>query len=249
MELKELIVERKTKKIFRDGDKLIKLFDENYSKSNILNEALNQSRVEETGLNIPKIREVSLIDGKWAIVMDYIEGETLESLMKKNPEKIDEYIEYFCKIQSDIHSRKSPLLTKYKDKMVSKIMQSDLDASSRYDLCLRLNEMPMHNHLCHGDFIPSNVVITKDGTPYILDWSHASQGNATADATKTYLLFKLQGEEETAEKYIDVFCKKTNVKREYVDAWIPLIAAAQLLKSSPENKKFFRSVIYKYYES
>ena len=44
----EVIAERKTKTVYRDNDKTIKLFIENYSKSNILNEALNQNRVEET---------------------------------------------------------------------------------------------------------------------------------------------------------------------------------------------------------
>ena len=41
------IAERKTKTVYRDGDKTIKLFVENYSKADILNEALIQSRVEE----------------------------------------------------------------------------------------------------------------------------------------------------------------------------------------------------------
>ena len=38
--------------------------------------------------------------------------------------------------------------------------------------------MPKHNKVCHGDFNPSNVIIAEDGPPYILDWSHATQGNA-----------------------------------------------------------------------
>lgn len=71
MELKELIASRPAKKIYRDGDLCIKVFDESFSKADVLNEALNQARVEETGLNIPRIQEVLKIDGKWAIVRDY----------------------------------------------------------------------------------------------------------------------------------------------------------------------------------
>ena len=51
----ELIYEGVGKKVYRDGDRLIKSFDETYSKADILNEALNQARVEQTSLNIPKI--------------------------------------------------------------------------------------------------------------------------------------------------------------------------------------------------
>ena len=36
------IAERKTKTVYKDSDKTIKLFVENYSKADILNEALNQ---------------------------------------------------------------------------------------------------------------------------------------------------------------------------------------------------------------
>ena len=38
----DIIVERKTKTIYRENEKVIKLFLENYSKANILNEALRK---------------------------------------------------------------------------------------------------------------------------------------------------------------------------------------------------------------
>ena len=58
MKLDNVIYETESKKIYRDGDAAIKVFDENFSKAAVLNEALNQARVEEIGgINIPKIRE------------------------------------------------------------------------------------------------------------------------------------------------------------------------------------------------
>ena len=65
MKLKNVLAERKNKVIYKDGNFAVKVFDESFPKSDILNEALNQARVEETGLNIPKIEEVKKIDGKW----------------------------------------------------------------------------------------------------------------------------------------------------------------------------------------
>ena len=127
MKLDNVIAKRPTKTIYRDGDTVIKLFNEDYLKSDILNEALNQARVEETGLLIPKILEVTKIDGKWAIISEYIEGTTLEELMKKNPEKEDEYLELFVNLQREVHSKKAPLLTKLTDKMMRKIAEADID--------------------------------------------------------------------------------------------------------------------------
>ena len=238
-----LVAVRRDKKIYREGDKLVKLFDENYSKSNVLNEAINQARVEETGLNIPKIREVTVIGGKWAITMDYIEGKTLEKLMEEHPEKKSEYLKLFIDVQKEIHSKKNLLLTKFIDKMTMKILQSDLDASTRYDLSMRMAAMPRHNHVCHGDFNPSNVVVTPEGVPFVLDWSHASQGNASADAAKTYLIFKTSGDGDTAEEYLSGFCKATEVSEEYVKEWVPLVAAAQLIKADENKKKILMPFI------
>ena len=72
MKLDRVIAVRNDKTVFRDGELKIKVFSEDYSKADVLNEALNQARIEETGLNIPKIREVTTVDGKWFIVSDYI---------------------------------------------------------------------------------------------------------------------------------------------------------------------------------
>ena len=238
MKTDKVIAVRNTKTVYRDGDNVIKLFDEHYSKADILNEALNQARVEETGLNIPKLNEVTKVNGRWAIVMDYIAGKTLQQLMDENPDKIDEYLELFVNLQMEVHSKRAPLLNKLKDKMNRKISQADLNATIRYDLHTRLESMPKHNKVCHGDFNPSNIIIAKDGTPYIIDWSHATQGNASADAARTYLLFWLSGDINLAEKYLNLFCLKSDTAKQYVQKWIPIVAASQLVKGKPQEREF-----------
>lgn len=234
----ELIYESAGKKFYRDGDKLIKSFDESYSKANILNEALNQARVEETALNIPKILAVTVVDGRWAIVRELIEGETLEALMLRHPEKEDEYLNFFVDLQIRMSKERVPLLGHLRDKMHMKISSSAYPATVRYDLHTRLNGLPRHNKLCHGDFQPSNIIITKDGTPYIVDWSHATQGNGSADAARTYLIFKLQGKDALAEKYLNLFCTKTDTAIQYVQRILPIVAASQSVKGKPEEKEF-----------
>lgn len=226
------------KKLYRDGDKLVKSFDESYSKADILNEAVNQARVEESSLNIPKTLGVSVVDGKWSIIWEFIEGETLEEKMKKHPEKMDEYLEYFVDLQIQMSKEKVPLLGHLRDKMHAKISASAYPATVRYDLHVRLDGLPRHKKLCHGDFQPSNIIITKDGTPYIIDWSHATQGNGSADAARTYLIFKLQGKDELAEKYLKLFCTKTDTAIQYVQRILPIVAASQSVKKKPEEQEF-----------
>ena len=238
MKLEKVIAVRTNKTVYRDGDMAVKVFDSDYSKADVLNEALNQARVEETALNVPKLIEVSRIDGKWAIVSDFIPGKTLARLMEENPDKRDEYLELFVDLQLEVDSQVCPLLNKLKDKMNRKISESGLDATTRYELHTRLEGMPKHNKLCHGDFDPRNIIIRDDGTPYILDWSHATQGNASADAARTYLLFWLNGDIDGAEKYLNLFCQKSDTAKQYVQKWIPIVAASQSVKGRAEEREF-----------
>ena len=241
MTMERIIAVRNRKTIYRDGDKCIKVFDEGYSKADILNEALNQARVEETGLHIPRILEVTSVDGKWAIVSEFIKGKTLAQLMQENPDDTEKYLTMFVDLQLEMHQKTCPMLSKLKEKMNRKISQTELDATTRYDLHTRLESMPNHNKLCHGDFNPSNIIIAEDGTPYILDWSHATQGNASADAARTYLLFCLSGDMETAQKYLELFCKKSDTARQYVQKWMPIVAASQSVKGNANEREFLLS--------
>ena len=211
MKLDTVIAERKTKTIYRDGDRCIKVFNSTFSKADILNEALNNARVEDVGLYVPKILEVT------------------------------EYLDLLVETQMQIHSKRSPLLSRLKDKMNRKILAADLDPVTRYELLIRLEGLPTHDKLCHGDFCPSNVLLTPDGKPYIIDWAHATQGNASADVARTYLTFHLSGDAATAEKYLNLFCEKSGTDKRYVQKWMPIVAASQSVKGNLEERDFLLS--------
>jgi len=236
--LEKIIAVRTAKTIYRDGNKVIKLMGEEYPVTDVLSEAHNLAAVEETNLKVPKLVEVTKINGKWAIVWEYVEGMTLDRLIAKNKDKQQQYLERFVDIQIDMHNysaTKLPLLT---EKMERKVKSSGLDATARYEVLGRLASMPKQTQLCHGDFNPSNVVITEKDEAYIIDWSHAAQGNASADAAQTYLLFWLAGNITMAEKYLTLFCKKSDTARQQVEKWLSILTASRLNKAKPEEKEF-----------
>ena len=226
MNFEQIVATRGNKTVYRDGDKCIKLFNEGYSKADILNEALNQSRIEETSLDIPAILEITMSDGRWALISEYIEGKALSQLIAEAPEKKEEYISLLIDIQLKVHGEKCPLLNRTKDKLEKKLAETDFDATTRYDLHNRLEAMPRGGSICHGDFSPPNIIIREDGVPFIIDWSHATQGNPLADVAKTYILFKLDGDSEGAEFYLNTICEKSGKDRGDVRKWIPIVAAA-----------------------
>lgn len=234
-----VLAERPNKKIYRDGDRVLKVFDKSFPKTNVLNEALNQARVEETGLPIPRVLGVTVSEiGEWTIIQDYIEGKTMAELMAENPDDMDKYLEEFVDLQLLVHSKTAPTrLNKMKEKMDERIANfKELSATVRYELRTRLDSMPKHKKVLHGDFNPSNVVLGKDGRYYIIDWAHATQGNASADAAITYLLFTLQNP-EIAEKYLKLFCDKSDTAKQYVQRWLPIIAAHRLTRGFPEERE------------
>lgn len=239
------IAKRATKTVYKDNGKTIKLFVENYSKSDILNEALNHARVEEnTDLKVPSLYEVTKLEKNWALVYEYIEGKTLGELMEENPEKLDNYLEKFVEIQLEVLNHQVPLLNRVKDKYKRKISNlKDVDEHIIYELLQRLEGMKNHTKLCHGDFHPSNIVIKDDGSYYIIDWAHVTQGNASADVANTFILFSVEGKSDLAEKYLQAFANKSGIEIKYIQQWIPIVAAARLSKNIPSEKEFLLKCI------
>ncbi|MEA4833059.1 hypothetical protein SDC9_106666 [bioreactor metagenome] len=237
MKLDNIIAVRPTKTVYRDGDKCIKVFNEE-SASSVLRQALNLSIVAESGIHAPKFIEVVKTDGKWALVSEFIEGKTIEQLIRENPGKYEEYMDRFVDIQLEMHMAAAAGLNKLKDKMHRKIRESGLDATARYELHTRLDSIEEHKKLCHGDYNPSNVIITDKDEAYIIDWAHATQGNASADAARTYLLFRLSGDIKSAELYMKLFCIKSDTAKQYVEKWLSIVAASQLGKNKSEQREF-----------
>lgn len=239
------IAQRKTKTVYKDSDKTIKLFVENYSKADILNEALNQARVEEgTSLNVPKLLEVTKIDGRWGLVSEHIEGTPLNKLMEEHPEKEEEYLNLFVDTQMKILSNSVPLLNRIKDKFRRKLSNAvNIDENTRYELMQRLEGMKNHTKLCHGDFNPSNVIVKDNGEVYVIDWAHVTQGNASADVARTFLLFSIEEKNELAEKYINLFSEKSGISKANIQRWIPIVAATQMTKGKEEEQEFLSNWI------
>ena len=156
--------------------------------------------------------------------------------MDEKPRQYKKLIDRLIDIQLEVSSHKVPQLNKTLDKMAKKINTlKEIDASTRYELLQRVQGMSRHTKLCHGDFVPSNVIILKDGRYKILDWAHATQGNAGADAAITYLRFCLT-DEKLAEYYLKSYSLKADMAIQYIQQWMPIVAAAQLTKNIPEEK-------------
>ena len=239
MELKKLISDGGKVQVYEQDGLAVKIFkDIHEPKSVVLYEALTHTRVEETGYSrIPPLEEVRKIDGRWAVVYKFIKGKNLAELMRENPDKADEYLSLMVDLQIEINACRSAKISKLKDYLKRSIEGLDMiDDVKKYELLTRLEAMPKHVKLCHGEFTPENIIVNDDGI-FVVDWLKAKQGNASADIAKTYLSFCLSHRTEYAEKYLKLYCSKTGTAVKYVQDWLPIVAAAQLKFKRPEERE------------
>ena len=229
---KQVIVERHNKAVYRDGNRIVKVFKAEKPASDIFNEALNIARVIEAGVRVPKILEVSQVaDGSWALATEYVEGVTMRSLMDaaEGTPEYDKLLEQFVDFQIEIQGvHGSDLMKDQKTKIAGMVGKApELDPSVRYDLQMRADRMAPGRSICHCDFNPSNVIVAEDGTLYACDWTHVTRGLPEADAAMTYILFKMYHPGH-AEAYLDLFSKKADIAKQKVHYWVPVMAAAEL---------------------
>lgn len=249
------IVSRHNKAVFRDGNRLIKVFNDHKPGSDIFNEALNDARVSEAGGRVPRVLEVSQVkegewEGSWALALEYIPGRTLEHVIDDDEAHIDTYFEQFVGLQIQIQSADAPLLNRQKDKLRRMINSvKSLDPSVRYDLQMRLDGLKGGTKVCHGDFVPSNVIIPDDGSdPYVVDWAHVTAGIPAVDAAQTYLLFKVE-HPDSAEKYLNLYSKASDTPKQIIMGWVPIVAAAELARRRQQREKFLMSQVEALFEN
>ncbi len=240
MNLDRIIAVRNDRTVYKDGNDCIKVFCDCYPKEEVLSEAFCRALAEKFGLPVPKLKAVTTVEGKWAIISEYVRGRSMSKLMAETPQKSREYIEKLIKLQKDILACDGTRLPRLADRLKEKISSAELDSAKKSELIAKLSCKPYETHLCHGDMCPSNVIIAEDGKLYVIDWDNATSGSVYADAATAYLYFVLQDQPENAEEYLRLFAGDKSA--EVLD-WVPIIAAATLNSSHSLKKERLLSVI------
>lgn len=240
MELKNLISNGERVRIYESDGKCIKQFkDVSEPKSVVMYEALAHARVEETGFaRIPPLISVEQIDGRWCIVYEFIEGKNLDELIRENPSMKREFLGRMADLHIEVNLLPCVKMSSQRDYFKRAIQSLDMvDDVKKHDLLQRLDKLPVQRKLCHGEFIPENVIVGDNGEMYIVDWLKAKQGNPLADVAKTYLGFCLRHRTESAEQYIRLYCDRSGDDVNTVYDWLPIVAASQLKFRRPEERE------------
>ena len=231
-----VLLERTDKVVTRDKNTVLKIFGPSYKVSAILNEAMNEARAAETGLPVAKVLEVLKLRDHWCIRREWVEGRTLADVMTADKKNLMKYLKEFVAIQCEIFSKTSERMGNLAEKLDKQISAAVLPKETRYDLHMKLQSFARGKALCHGDFNPTNVIITPKGDWRVIDWSHVRLGDPLADVARTYLLFWLSGHVAAAEKYMAIACDALKAKISDVQKWLPIVAAAESSKEQQSAK-------------
>lgn len=225
--------------VYAVDNKAIKVFKEHCSKIEVFYEALVNSVVESIDLPVPKIYEVIQIENRMGIVMDLIEGISMEQVILNDLNNLEFYLDQIIDLQIKIHSIniQVPGLLNMKDRLEQRISQSPiLNNSQKKSLHGLLNGFDFGASLCHGDFHLMNLIKT-DQNIVAIDWVDATYGSPEADLCRTYLLAELYSPEGFADIYLDLYCQKTNKQRKDILKWLPVIAGARLTERNESEEE------------
>ena len=232
----EIIGEGATTKIYRDGDKAIKLYV-NAPPDEVENEAKLQSYAHKMGLPVPLVYGVRKIDESMtALDMKYIPGKPLMHAGIDKDERLAA-IQTLVKLQCMVHAITTDEFPKQNDRISWKIEQNKyIGGTVKEKLFALLNRLDTQsNKLCHGDFHPLNIVF--DGRMHwIIDWVDATSGSPLADACRTYVIFT-QYLSRMAGVYLRCFCKEAKVAQDDVLTWIPIIAASRMTENMDDKAR------------
>ncbi|MCA0987395.1 aminoglycoside phosphotransferase family protein [Guptibacillus algicola] len=243
MKLTSPIAEGNTANIYLRDNQVIKVFKGYLPHTEAVYEAEKQKHAYSRGLPVPKVIDVTKINGQHAIIMEYIKGKTLGELVLESSEKIDDYMRLSVDIQLSIHSKTTNSLEPMTEKLKRQLETAPLlEKKHKRSLVDKLGRMEVGNRLCHGDYHLFNLIKSDDGV-IILDWVDSSIGNPRADVYRTYLLYAGYSK-EWADRYMKLYCERSGFSMDEVFEWAPIIAGARLSEnvSSEDNERLMEIV-------
>lgn len=246
MNLGNSIAKGNTAEIYLYENKIIKVFNDFASDTQSLYEARKQEYAYSCGLSVPKILNITNINGKQALVMEYVKGKTLGEMAAEDENKTEFYMNMSVEIQQKIHTIFPDKLELMTEKISRQIENANtLDSKHKLALIKKMNSETFENGLCHGDYHLYNLIMN-DNKVTIIDWVDSSAGDIRADIYRSYFLYS-EVSMELADLYLNLYCRKSGLSKEEIFQWAPIIAGARLAENvTAESSQRLLGIVNQY---
>jgi len=198
--------------------------------------------VHAAGLPVPAACEVIVVGGRCGIVFERIDGPSLLDYVQARPWALPWSVRLLAELHARIHQCPAPAdLPAHRAWIADRIAIAPLTATVRDAAGRRLATLPDGATICHGDFHPGNILITRRG-PVVIDWGRAARGHPLGDVACTAGLMRTAGLPPWAptfmhltlratrpvlyRKYLAGYLKRAGGTRAEVERWLGPLAAA-----------------------
>jgi uncharacterized protein (TIGR02172 family) len=225
-----------------DSDKVLKLFYDWFPAEDVEYEAAIAKAIYSSGFPVPEVGGIVEVNGRLGLEYERLNGKSMWLHMRAKPWMLKKYVSLWANLHAEIHActnvKGIPTL---RDKLEKRIRSTDeLSSEVREESLSLLASLPMGTTLCHGDFHPGNIIMTREG-PIVIDWIDAAIGNPLADVARTTIL--VMGEKETSSStsilkkvmldwahrmYLTRYFKLRPAGEDEYRTWKPLVAAARI---------------------
>lgn len=232
------------------GDTVLRLFVAGYPASLVRQEIEGTRAANAAGVPSPHIRDIMTVDGRQGLVMERLTGDSLLTVLGREPARVTHYAVVFAELQARIHSVHAPELPSRREDLARRIARAGILARVKGDALATLERLPDGDALCHCDFNPDNVLMTPQG-PSVIDWSFATRGIPASDAAQTALLLRIADapsgsfsvawvERETRNRFYRAWLKRyRELSPDAADAmwtWLLPVAVARLSDDIPSER-------------
>jgi uncharacterized protein (TIGR02172 family) len=246
-----LIGQGRTAEVYAWGEHgALKLYHAGWPAAWVEHEAQVTRLVAEAGVPAPAVHQVIEVDGRSGILFERIIGPSLLQQVGGKPWTLGRAVRTFTDLQLAMHAHAIPNLPSQREHLVHQIREtSPLPDRIRTAALRQLDQLPDGDALCHGDYHPDNVLMTRRG-PIIIDWGSASRGHPLADVAQTTLLLQIgeppdsglsrwllaSGRAIVYRAYRHRYLRRRPAPEEELAAWRLPIAVARLAEGIPGER-------------
>lgn len=252
------IAQGRTAEVYLWNDQhVLKLYREWCPPHWIEEEAQIARAVHAAGIPSPAAEEIIEVDGRRGLIYERIEGISMLQDMNTRPWTILKHARSLADLHVQIHKISLTGLPSYKDGMQYAITQAPhLNEDLRNKALTLLDALPDGKQLCHGDYHPGNVILTKNG-PIVIDWMTARRGNLWTDVARTSMILSIgvKGAGKQVRPliqmaillyhraYLNRYRSLIPDTKNELNRWLPVIAAARLNEDiKPEREALIQII-------
>lgn len=214
--------------------KICKLFFNWNTEEAVNRECHNAMVIQKCVQAVPRCYGIIEQDGRKGIIYEQIKGKPLIEKYFEDGDGVF-MLETLTEMQESILACHTKEVMSNKDFCAALVKHACLAKGLEVneDEMKKIAELPDGDSLCHGDFHPFNVMVTKENKAYAIDFMNLCRGPREYDIARTYYLIRygdvpkdapnkndiIKMQEELAESYLI----RMNVRHKDIEKYIEVV--------------------------